>query len=156
MDRWPVAVGGLAAAGGRWAGIELSGDGFHLVFGESEGEVRWRSTATGRRRMDELLTIALAYFQEALPPPSANLEATHADLGDLLRWLAAVETDASRERWLQEAVDAIDDGLPADVVIRRLSLAGGGSETVEQADVVDLLVRRYRAVRRRGGGEGAP
>ena len=78
------------------AGIERSGDGFHLVFGETEGEVRWRSTATGRQRMDELLTIAVAYFQEALQPPSANLEATQADLGDLLRWMAAVETYASR------------------------------------------------------------
>lgn len=154
MDRWPVAVGALPGGGGAWAGIARSGDGFHLVFGE--GDVRWSSTAGGRQRADELLAVAAAYFQESLLPPSANLEATQADLGDLLRWLAGVETDAARGLRLQEAVDAIDDGLPADVVIRRLSLARSGSDTAEQADVVDLLVRRYHALRLRSRGEGAP
>lgn len=154
MNRWPVAIGALPGGGGGWAGIDHTGDGFHLVYGE--GDLRWSSTASGRKRADELLAVAVAYFQESLPPPSANLEATQADLGDILRWLAHIETDAARERWLHEAVDAIDDGLPADVVIRRLSLARSGSDSAEQADVVDLLARRYHAVRRHSPGEGAP
>jgi plasmid stabilization system protein ParE len=147
MDRWPVAIGDLPGHAGVWVGIERGPDGFHLVFGESITDLHWQSPASGHERTDELLASAVAYFQESLPSPTPEIEATQADLGDLVRWLAADETDDSRRRWLQEVVDAIDDGLAADVVIRRLSLVRGGSETVEQADVVDLLVRRYQSRR---------
>jgi hypothetical protein len=155
MDRWPVAIGDLPGHEGVWVGIGRGPDGFHLVFGESSTDRHWRSPASGQERSDELLATAVAYFQESLRSPTPEIEATQADLGDLVRWLAADETDASRRRLLQEVVDAIDDGLAADVVIRRLSLARGGLETVEQADVVDLLVRRYRSLRDRWR-EGAP
>jgi hypothetical protein len=151
MDRWPVAIGDLPGHPGVWVGIERGRRGFRLVFGEPGTDRRWTSRASGPERSDELLVIAVAYFQESLRSPAPEFEATQADLGDLVRWLATDETDASRTRVLQEAVDAIDDGLASDVVIRRLSLARGGSETVEQADVVDLLVRRYRSLRERVG-----
>jgi hypothetical protein len=53
--------------------------------------------------------------------------------------VAALEDDPARRRRLNEAVDAIDDGLAGDAVANRLNAARPGMPD-EQADPVDLLV----------------
>jgi hypothetical protein len=70
---------------------------------------------------DDLLALALAYFEESLDPPPDELAATHGDIGSLVRHLAEHEPTEGRRRLLDEAVDAVDDGLAADVTIGRLT-----------------------------------
>jgi hypothetical protein len=56
-----------------------------------------------------------------------------------VRHVAHRTTDPPRRRSLDEAVDAIDDGLPGDAVANRLS-AARSRVADEKADAVDLLV----------------
>jgi hypothetical protein len=110
---------------------------------------RWVSDAEGAARLTELLTVAIAYYGEMLEGPPPSLEATQADLAELVRWLGTEDPDSSRRLRLSEALDAIDDGLAGDVVVARLSAAlalAGFPETDEQADALDLLVSRYEAL----------
>lgn len=92
---------------------------------------RYALVVEGRGRMpadaDDLLSLAILYFEEAIDGAPEDLAATHADIGTLVRFVATHEADAERRRRLGEAVDAVDDGLAADVVVGRLSrcLAGG-------------------------------
>jgi hypothetical protein len=88
---------------------------------------------------DLLLALAIAYFEEAFEDAPAELEATHADLSELVRHIASGEQDVARRRLLDEAVDAIDDGLAGDAVANRLSAARPGAAD-EQVEPVDLLV----------------
>jgi len=75
---------------------------------------------------DDLLALALAYFEESLDEPPDALAATHGDIGALVRHVAEHERDAERRVLLEEAVDAVDDGLAADATIARLGRALGG------------------------------
>lgn len=142
----PVAVG-LLTPDGAWAGFGRDEAGFHLAFGTADADPR-RSSAEGSARDAELLAVAVAYYEEALDAPPPEIEATQADLADLVRWLAARAEDPQRRSLLDQAVDAIDDGLAGDVIVARLSQAasGGPGEPNEQADPLDLLVSRYRAL----------
>ncbi len=150
MERLAVAVGSIA--GGGWVGFVRGEDGCRLACGGADGDLRV-STAEGLLRADELLLIAIGYFEEALDPPPADVEATQADLAALLRWLASTEAEASRRRLLDDALDAVDDGLPADAVVVRLARirgtdrAPGSPEGDEQDDLADLLVERCGARR---------
>jgi hypothetical protein len=72
------------------------------------------------------------------------MEATHADVSDLVRWVAARADDEPTRRLLSEAVDAIDDGLGEDEVIGRLVAASRTPR--EQADPLDLLRERVAAL----------
>ncbi|MEP7083020.1 MAG: hypothetical protein ABI841_08630 [Chloroflexota bacterium] len=92
-------------------------DGYALVVEGPGGSGRTAADA------DLLLALAVAYFEDALDAPPDELAATHADIASLVRHVAEAEVDAPRRRLLGEAVDAIDDGLAADVVIRRLTAA---------------------------------
>jgi hypothetical protein len=140
-----VAIG-LLTPGGPWAGFVRDSDGFRLAFPGADGAAT-ASRAEGSARRAELLSVAVAYYEEALDAPPQELEATQADLAELVRWLTAREVDPRRRALLQEAVDAIDDGLAGDVVVARLTrTARTGAETDEQADPVDLLVSRYEAL----------
>lgn len=143
-----VAVIGRLGIGDVWVGLNQGADGFRLVFGSPMNPAVHTSPAEGDERTDELLSAAIAYFEESLGAPPSELEATQGDLGDLVRWLAADAADPARRRSMIEALDAIDDGLAGDVVVARLAGARGPSaqEPNEQADVVDLLVTRYRAL----------
>jgi hypothetical protein len=146
VERSVAGIGRLGI-GQAWAGFRREADGFRLVFGDADGRLQ-ASDAEGETRTDELLAVAIAYFEEALDPPPPELEATQADLGELLRWLGENETDAARSHLLLEALDAVDDGLAGDVVVTRLAearLSSSGKQN-EQADVLDLLVGRYRAL----------
>ena len=83
--------------------------------------------------------------EDALDDPPPDIEATHADVGRLVRDVASRATGQETRRLLAEAVDAIDDGLAEDAVINRLASARARTAT-EQADPVDLLLERARAL----------
>jgi hypothetical protein len=123
---------------GPWVGFAPTlDDAYALVVGELPG---------GPRQLDadaeDLLSLALAYFEESLAPPPDELAATHGDIGALVRHVAEHETDPTRRRLLGEAVDAVDDGLAADVTIARLTRAlgdGGDATTRLRRRVSDLV-----------------
>jgi hypothetical protein len=118
---------------GPWVGFQPIPEGYRFVVGMPDG-VRSREADA-----DLLLALAIAYFEEAFADPPPEVEATHADLSGLVRHVAALEDDPARRRLLNEAVDAIDDGLAGDAVANRLNAARPGKPD-EQADPVDLLV----------------
>jgi hypothetical protein len=125
------AIGRIRDAG-PWIGFQPTSGGYRFVAGTPDG-VRSREADA-----DLLLALAIAYFEEAFLDPPPEVEATHADLSSLVRHVAALESELTRRRLLNEAVDAIDDGLAGDAVANRLSAARGKPD--EQADPVDLLV----------------
>lgn len=134
----PACAVGRIGPGGPWVGFAPTlDDGYALVVGAPNGSRRADADA------DLLLALAIAYFEDALDAPPDELAATHADIGALVRHVAEPEADASRRRLLDEAVDAIDDGLAPDVVIARLT-AALSAETA--SDPVGRLLERARAV----------
>ena len=120
MDGVACAVGRIGPDG-PWVGFAPTiDDGYALVIGESG--------LAGRRMpadADDLLALASVYFEEALDPAPDELAATLGDIGSLVRHVAEHETDPDRRQVLGEAVDAVDDGLAADVTIARLGRALG-------------------------------
>ena len=135
-----LAVGRLTADG-TWVGLRRSPDGWDLVFGAPDGSVPSDAVETADR--DALIAAASAYFSEALTDPPAAYEATQADLAALIAWLAETEPDRGGAARLREALDAVDDGLPGDVVAGRLAAVKGN----EKADPIDLLIQVYQARR---------
>lgn len=141
---------GRAAAIGRlgpdgpWVGFAADGAGFHLACSRGTGSMAV-SKSRGSSRLSELVAVAVLYFEEALEPPPPDLEATQADLAELLGWMAH-QTDGGVSALLREALDAIDDGLAGDSVVARLSEVRGGigPNAAEQADPIDLLETRLR------------
>lgn len=132
MDIVACAVGRLAPEG-PWVGFAPRlDDGYALVVGELAGGPR-----QVRAEADDLLSLALAYFEETLDPPPDDLAATHGDIGALVRHVAEHEMDPERRRLLGEAVDAVDDGLAADATIARLTRALG-----DGADATSRIRRR--------------
>jgi hypothetical protein len=110
------AVGLLSPADG-WIGFAPTlEDGYALVIGTDDG-----FAARAAASSDELIALAIAYFAEELPDPPEAVAATHGDIAALIRHVAQGEAEFERARLLEEAVDAIDDGLAADVVVGRLS-----------------------------------
>ena len=137
MDAPACAVGRLGA-GGPWVGFAPTlDDGYALVVEGPAGSGRAPADA------DLLLALAVAYFEDALDAPPDDLAATHADIASLVRHVAGAEADAPRRRLLEEAVDAIDDGLAADVVIARLSVVLNADAA---ADPVAWLLDRAGSV----------
>ena len=120
------AVGILGPAG-RWVGFAPTlDDGYALVIGADDG-----SAARAAATPDELIALAIAYFADELPEPPEALAATHGDIAALIRHVAVGEAEMERVRLLEEAVDAIDDGLAADVVVGRLSRCLSSDEEPE-------------------------
>lgn len=120
MDAVACAVGRIAADG-PWVGFAPTlDDAYALIVGDLPGGPRQVETDTR-----DLLSLVLAYFEESLDPPPDDLAATHGDVGGLVRHVAEREADPARRRLLDEAVDAVDDGLAADVTIARIALALG-------------------------------
>jgi hypothetical protein len=124
MEVVACAVGRLGP-GGPWVGFAPTlDDAYALVVGGLTGSPRQLEA-----EVDDLVALALAYFEESLDPPPDELAATHGDIGALVRHVAEHEPDAARRRLLREAVDAVDDGLAADMTIARLTRAlGDGSD----------------------------
>jgi ribosomal protein S15P/S13E len=111
-------------------------DGYALVI-DSEGS-SGRTPASG----DDLLALAIAYFEESLGDPPEALAATHGDIGTLVRHVAEHEPDADQRRLLSEAVDAIDDGQAADVVMARLAAAfGDGRDALAHLETVTRTIK---------------
>jgi hypothetical protein len=142
-----VAIGRLGA-GTAWVGFVHERSGFQLVFGEPDGRIRSTQADGPRSRLD-LLLVAQAYFAESAADPPPDLEATHADLADLLRWLMDTEPAQRVRTVLREAVDAVDDGLAGEAVVGALAHAAKemSGDQVEREDPLDLLMYRYRALR---------
>lgn len=120
MEPAPRAVGRIGPHG-QWVGFARSPDGgYELVIGGDRAERR------GAADPDDLMALAVVYFEESLDPAPHDIAATLGDIGLLVRDLAAGEPDQGRRRLLEEAVDAVDDGLAEDVTIGRLARALGG------------------------------
>lgn len=139
-----AAVGRLEAdRGSPWVGLARAAGRFELAFGVPDGTVHVVRD-TPRR---ELLALAIAYVGETLTDPPPELEATHADLAALVGWLRDTASGPAASELLRQALDGIDDGLAADVVIARLVAAAEDGTPNEQADGwVGLLVERYRSI----------
>lgn len=132
MEGVACAVGRLGADG-PWLGFAPAiDDGYELVVGGGPAAPS-RHVADA----DDLICLAIAYFEDELDAPPEELAATHADIGSLVRHVAEHEAEAGRRRLLAEAVDAVDDGLPADAVVGRLRVCLVGVE-----DPVARLTRR--------------
>ena len=147
MERGPAVAVGRLSPGGPWVGFAADEGGYCLIFGESEHEVR---VAPAETRLADLLSVALVHFADGEPAPD-ELQATHGDVADLVRWMADAADDGPVRSRLLEAVDAIDDGLAADAVMRFLEDAAAltaGVTTGEQADAIDLLAERHAEVTR--------
>jgi hypothetical protein len=119
---------------GPWIGFAPTmEDRYALVVGRDDQVV----AVAGETGPGDLVALAIAYFADELGAPPESLAATHGDLGALVRAVAEAEPDPSRRSLLNEAVDAVDDGLAADVVVWRLSRCLGGDE-----DPAERLRRR--------------
>jgi hypothetical protein len=122
MDAIACAVGRLGIDG-AWVGFAPAiDDGYDLVVGSDD------SARSGPAEPDDLLSLAIAYFADELDEPPEELAATHGDIGALIRHLAAAAVDSDRRTALDEAVDAVDDGLATDVVVARLARCLSGTE----------------------------
>ncbi|MFN2419370.1 MAG: hypothetical protein ABR593_10660 [Candidatus Limnocylindria bacterium] len=134
MDGAACAVGRIGPDG-PWIGFAPTlDDGYALVVGGLAGGTR-RLAADGQ----DLLAMATVHFDESLDEPPEELAATLGDIGALVRHVAEAESDPDRRLLLGEAVDAVDDGLAADVTIARLGRALG--------DDVDAAARLCGRVR---------
>ena len=122
MDVPACAVGRLEPDG-PWIGFAPSlDDGYALTVGgagESGGAHRVPAEP------HDLIALAILYFEDALAEPPEEFAATLGDIGAVVRHAAERVTDAPSRRAFDEAVDAIDDGLAADVVLDRLARAFG-------------------------------
>lgn len=134
MDE-PIAIG-MLPGGDAWIGLSHQRGGYRLAMGSGDRI----ALADADADADLLIVLAIAYFEQLLDEPPVAHEATHADIADVVRAVAEAESDPGRRRLLAEAVDAIDDGLGADAVAGCLVAARQAAD--EQADLVDLLVRR--------------
>lgn len=120
MEGVACAVGRIGPSG-PWVGFAPTiDDAYALVVGGLAGGFR-----RGAADAEDLLALASIYFEETLDEPPDELAATLGDIGSLVRHVAEHEADPGRRRLLGEAVDAVDDGLAADVTIARLGRALG-------------------------------
>lgn len=131
MDIPACAVGRLDPDG-PWIGFAPTLDDGYALTVRSAGHTRQQPA-----HPVDLVALAVLYFEDAVDAPPEELAATHGDIRAIVRHAAErVESPALR-RAHDEAVDAIDDGLAADVVIERLGRALG-----DGVDAVAHLRRR--------------
>lgn len=141
MQSPAVCAIGRLEPGGVWVGVSREADGYRIAFGRPDASVLLADASR-----TDLLALAIAYFEDRLEDAPPDLEATQGDIGDLCRWLAQTERHEDVRTLLQEAVDAVDDGLATDATVARLGDALRAQTGSEQADLLDLLVIRYRAL----------
>lgn len=131
----PACAVGRLDPDGPWIGFAPSlDDGYVLTVGGAGGSGDARRVPADPR---DLIALAILYFEDALADPPEELAATLGDIGAVVRHAAERIVDPPSRRAFDEAVDAIDDGLAADVVLDRLSRALG-----EGADAGAHLRRR--------------
>lgn len=135
---------------GPLVGIEPAGDGYRLVFVLPDGTWLADPATDPLERRSGLVAGAIAFFLASLDAPQADLEATQADLARVIASLSPSLTSPEEDATASQALDAVDDGLPADAVALRLLPLLPSPD----ADPVEILRARYatatRAVRRRG------
>ena len=128
----PACAVGRLGSDGPWIGFAPTvDDGYALVVG---------GTTRVAAEPEDLVALALAYFEDLLPEPPEELAATLGDIAGIVRHAAERISDPERRRAYDEAVDAIDDGLAADVMVDRLARAFG-----DGGDVLVHLRRRIGA-----------
>ena len=131
----PRAIGRLEPDG-PWIGFAFRGDACQLLIGAPDG------IRDAPAEPDVVLGLAIAYFTDAFLEAPPELEATQADLSGLIAWLRQRERDPSQRAQLDEALDAIDDGLAGDAVAGRLAAARSRGDA--GVDPVELLLARAR------------
>jgi hypothetical protein len=135
----PVRAIGRIPPDGPLVGIEPAGDGYRLAFGLADGTWLADPTTDPLERRAGLVAGAIAFFLASLDDPPAELEATQADLARAVASLDSSLTGREERATASQALDAIDDGLPADAVaLRLLPLLPSA-----QADPVEILRARY-------------
>lgn len=133
----PACVVGRLDPGGPWIGFAPTLDDGYAVTVTAES----RSDRLPAEPVD-LIALAILYFEEAIESPPEEMAATHGDIGAIVRH-ASERVGPEARRPTAEAVDAIDDGLAADVVIGRLQRVLG--------DEVDAIAHLRRVA---GAAEG--
>lgn len=137
------AAGPVRAIGrlpdGPLVGIEPAGDGYRLAFGLDDGTWLADPTRDPLERRSGLVAGAIAFFLASLDDPPADLEATHADLARVVESLGPGLSNPEERATLSQALDAVDDGLPADAVALRLLPLLPSPD----ADPVEILRARY-------------
>jgi hypothetical protein len=128
---------------GPLVGIELAGNGYRLAFGLPDGTWLADPAADPLERRSGLVAGAIAFFLASLDDPPADLEATHADLARVVESLAPSLTSLEERATVNQALDAVDDGLPADAVALRLLPLLPSPD----ADPVEILRAVYARVR---------
>ena len=112
----PDCAVGRLEPGGAWIGFAPTvDDGYALAVGTADGIRR------GTADLLDLVSIAVLYFEDALEEPPEELAATLGDIGAIVRHAADRAVDPERAEHFADAVDAIDDGVAADVVLERLT-----------------------------------
>jgi hypothetical protein len=138
MDVPACAVGRLDPEG-PWIGFAPSlDDGYALTVAAAAAPGGAYRIPAGP---SDLIALAILYFEDAFAEPPEELAATLGDIGAVVRHAAERVTEPSARRAFDEAVDAIDDGLAADVVLDRLARAFG-----DGADAAAHLRRRVASL----------
>lgn len=127
----PACVVGRLDPGGPWIGFAPTLDDGYALTVTAEG----RSDRLAAEPVD-LIALAILYFEEAAESPPEEMAATHGDIGAIVRHASGRVGPEARPA-TAEAVDAIDDGLAADVVIGRLQRVLG-----DEVDAIAHLRRR--------------
>lgn len=142
----PVRVIGRLPPDGPLVGIEPGGDGYRLAFGLADGTWLADPTTDPVDRRAGLVASAIAFFLASLDYPPAEMEATQADLARVVESLARDLTSPEERATASQALDAVDDGLPADAVaLRLLPLL-----PLSDADPVEILRVGYARAKTRG------
>ncbi|HET9416120.1 MAG TPA: hypothetical protein VFP30_01130 [Candidatus Limnocylindria bacterium] len=132
----PACVVGRLDPGGAWIGFApILDDGYALTVA-TDG----RHDRSPAQPLD-LIALAVLYFEDSVDAPPEEMAATHGDIGAIVRHAADRVGQPARVA-ASEAVDAIDDGLAADVVIERLQRVMG-----DGVDAIAHLRRRVAALR---------
>jgi len=138
----PVRAIGRLTPRGPLVGIQPATDRYRLAFGLPDGSWLTDPTTEPGEWRAGLVAAAIAFFLASLADPPAELEATQADMASLLSSLASGLTRGDQQAMAGYALDAVDDGLPADaVVLRLLPLLPSGED-----DGVEILRARYARI----------
>lgn len=147
------AIGRLGPEAAPWFGIARVGERFRLAFGEADGRLTYASTADPARSRRDLLLALAAFFEADSGEPPAELEATQSDVAAALRWLldaARADREPGLVARLEGALDAIDDGMPPDVVVQHLyeamSAVAPGRRPRPVVRTLEELLERYRSI----------
>ena len=131
----PACVVGRLDPGGPWVGFAPTLDDAYALTVTAGG----RSDRRPAEPVD-LIALAILYFEDAAESPPEEVAATHGDIGAIVRH-ASERVGSEARAATAEAVDAIDDGLAADVVIGRLQRVLG-----DEVDAIAHLRRRVAAL----------